>query len=72
MGCRKSERANSESTSATTYPGYRWADVSAPGECSERVQVTTPSAQDRARHQSTDEAHKEEPACAPLVPARNS
>lgn len=45
--------ASSGTTSATTYPGPQWADVSAPGDGSEPVQTATPSGQDRARRAAT-------------------
>ena len=72
MRCGERERTSCEPHSVTTYPRSQWADVSAAGESSERVQGVTPSAQYRARHQSTDEAEKEGPTCASLLPPHNS
>jgi hypothetical protein len=45
--------------------------VNAPTDGSERLQPATPSAQDRARHESKEVAEKKEPMCASMIP-RNS
>jgi hypothetical protein len=72
MWCDGSERASSETIGAITFPGTQSTGVSAPDDGSECVQAATPSAQDRARDESAEEAQNEECACPPLVPPRNS
>jgi len=52
-------------------PRQPCTDISAPDDGSERIQAAMSSAQDPARHPSTEKAQKEEPACASLVPPRN-
>jgi hypothetical protein len=69
--CRRQSNCTSgESTGAVTNRGAGRTDASAPRNGFDDVQAPTPPAQDRARCQSRDEAHEEEPACASLVPAR--
>jgi hypothetical protein len=46
-------------------------DASVPVDGCERVHDATPSAQGHACHQSTEDAKKEEPPCASLLPPRH-
>jgi hypothetical protein len=70
LWCTDSEQVISQSASSATNASFVRSDEAA-GESSERGHATTPSARDRCRRQSGEDAEQEDTAAASPVPERD-